>query len=382
LKPSGALDVAIVGAGITGLAVAWHLADRRAGKIGVFERSGVAAEASGVQPGGVRHQWGTRINCELAVESSAFYRELNHRLSPRVPLTLENCGYLFLAESEKSLEALRENVAVQNAAGVRSQIVTPAEAENLVPGLVGSSTVGGAWCADDGYFDHPQGVVHAFADAAVNAGVALTIADVRSVVRDGDGWELRFADGAALSAQQVVVACGYDTPALVEPLGIELPIEKQARYLFLSEPIRERLLDPLVVASESTFAAKQLADGRVLASDLSASNDVDGQRRTWRSHVAVCVKRFLPVLEFVSYPILIEGFYDSTPDHQPILGSVAGFDGLWLAVGFSGHGFMMAPAIGRRLADAIVGVGSDSCLDEFSLPRFNGSELRREPQIV
>jgi sarcosine oxidase subunit beta len=90
----------------------------------------------------------------------------------------------------------------------------------------------------------------------------------------------------------------------------------------------------------------------------------------------------LPQLEFVPYPLLVEGFYDVTPDHQPILGMVDTLEGLWLAAGFSGHGFMMAPAIGRRRADAIVGASRDRCLDDFSVARFEADELTHELQIV
>jgi sarcosine oxidase subunit beta len=146
--------------------------------------------------------------------------------------------------------------------------------------------------------------------------------------------------------------------------------------------LRERLLEPLVVAPESSFAAKQLADGRVLTSDLSAFELSEEQTSAWRRTIAAGINAFLPQLEFVSYPLVVQGFYDVTPDHQPILGTVESLEGLWLATGFSGHGFMMAPAIGRRLADAVVGANKDRCLDEFSLARFEESELTHELQIV
>ena len=84
----------------------------------------------------------------------------------------------------------------------------------------------------------------------------------------------------------------------------------------------------------------------------------------------------------MSFPLLIEGFYDVTPDHQPILGSVDGLDGLWLAAGFSGHGFMIAPAVGRRLAGAIGGEAHHPSLEELSLARFDGKPLEQETQIV
>src|SRR5947208_11737791 len=118
-------DVVVVGAGVVGLSIAFHLAQRGA-SVTVFDRAGIGAGASGVQPGGVRQQWGTRVNCLLARESVAFYRELDERLGRRVDARLDPCGYLFVAHSPEALAGLRANVAVQNAAGVPSRVVSPA----------------------------------------------------------------------------------------------------------------------------------------------------------------------------------------------------------------------------------------------------------------
>ena len=136
------------------------------------------------------------------------------------------------------------------AEGVPSRIVSPAEAAELVPGLETATLAGGAWCAEDGYFDRPQAVVEAF----------------------GRGLDVRRQEVRALSeleARAIVVAAGADTPALLPGL----PIEREDRWLFYSDPIAERLLDPLVVSPERRFAAKQLGNGRVLASDLGARGD-------------------------------------------------------------------------------------------------------------
>ncbi len=120
----------------------------------------------------------------------------------------------------------------------------------------------------------------------------------------------------------------------------------------------------------------------MLASDLGADGDPESGRRHWRATVARGVQSLLPRLEYVSFDLLVEGFYDVTPDHQPILGGVPGLDGLWLAAGFSGHGFMFAPAVGRRLADAICGEPPHPSLTALSLDRFTSRELAPELQIV
>src|SRR3712207_4321388 len=118
-----------------GLATAFHLAERGAGRIVIYERARIAAGASGVQPGGVRQQWGTRVNCLLARASLAFYREVGERLDARVELRFRACGYLFVAHERATLERLRADVALQNELGIPSRIVAAEEAGELVPGL-------------------------------------------------------------------------------------------------------------------------------------------------------------------------------------------------------------------------------------------------------
>jgi sarcosine oxidase, subunit beta len=332
-------DVAVVGAGIVGLSIAFHLS-RRGASVVVYERTGIGAGASGVQPGGVRRQWGTRVNCLLAAESLRWYADARERLRMRVDPGFRACGYLFLAHSEGTLERLRHSVELQNELGVPSRIVTPAEAAELVPDLQTESLTGGAWCAEDGYFDRPQAIVEALG----------AVADVRI-------HEVRSLDD--VQADAVVVAAGAETPRLLP----ELPIRPEPRVLELSDPIRERLLEPLVVSAERGFAAKQLADGRLLAS---------GDRKA--------LDELLPRLVHVALPHRVEGVYDVTPDHQAILGRVR--DRVWVAAGFSGHGFMQAPAVGRILAEAILYGREGEALRVLDPQRFAEGRLLTEPQIV
>jgi glycine/D-amino acid oxidase-like deaminating enzyme len=269
-------DVAIIGAGITGLSIAFRLRERTDAAIVVLDRVGVGAGASGVQPGGVRQQWGTRVNCVMARESLRFYREAAARLEARVDPGFRPCGYLFLAHSEDALDRLRASVRLQNELSIPSRLLVP-----------------------------------------------------------------------------------------------ELPIEPEPRRIFFSDPVGERLLDTFVVSVERHFAAKQLADGRVLASDLAAGDRVE-VRATMRS--------LLPRLEYVSLPHVVDGVYDTTPDRQAILGRVD--DGLYVAAGFSGHGFMMAPEVGRLVAGAVLGDEPEEALQELSPERFALGRLIPEPAVV
>lgn len=373
--------VCIVGAGITGLATAFELA-RRGVDTTILERAGVGAGASGVQPGGVRQQWGTRVNCVLARESLEFYRHAAEHLDAPQIGPLSECGYVFLAHSETRLAGLSREVALQQETGVPSLLLGPAELAELVPGMDVTTVLGASYCAEDGYFDRPQAVVEAYAAAARRLGVRIEHHDVVELRQAGGGWTLHGANGERHEADAVVVAAAHDTPRLVAPLGLAPPIVKEPRYLFYSEPIRERLLEPLVISSERAFAAKHLANGRVLASYLAAAGDPDERSGDWRRAIKQTVGELLPVLEYVEYSMLVEGFYDVTPDNQPVLGPVPGLEGLWLAAGFSGHGFMLAPAVSRALASRLVDRTSDPLFEHFALERFERAQLLPEPQVV
>ncbi|MGH3131106.1 MAG: NAD(P)/FAD-dependent oxidoreductase, partial [Gaiellaceae bacterium] len=329
-----------------------------------------------------RQQWATAVNCLLARDSLAFYRTAAERLGARVELRFQACGYVFLAHSPDALDRLAAAVELQRGLGVPSRILSPEEAAELVPGLDAATLAGASFCAEDGYFDRPQSVVEAFAEAVVRAGGEIRPAEAVALDAEAGGWTLRLAGGVEARAELGVVAAGSDSPALLATAGVELPIEPEARYLFYSDPIAERLLEPLVVSSERQFAAKQLADGRVLASHLGATGDPEAHRETWRDHVRACVVELLPRLEFVSLPLLVEGLYDVTPDHQAIVGPVPGRPGLWIAAGFSGHGFMIAPEVGRTLAARLAGEDPEAHVTELAPDRFARGALVPESSVV
>ena len=367
-------DVLVVGAGVVGLSIALALRTRGA-QVVVLERAGVAEGQSGVQPGGIRLQWGTTLNCRLAIESRAWWTTAGERLDAPVTLAFDSCGYLFVAHSEAVLERLAAAVRLQNAAGVPSRVVSPAEAGSLVPGLRTESLVGATYCAEDGYMDEPRAAI-----AAIARQLDVRHATVDAVLPDGGAWTLDTTAGR-FTAPSVVVAAGADTRALVGPLGVDLPIELEPRHLFLSPPIRERLLGPLVVAPELRFAAKQLHGGRVLASDLGATGDPETEAPAWRRNVRAAISDLLPILEYVELAVLVSGAYDVTPDRQPILGPLPGHDGLHVAAGFSGHGFMIAPAVGRIVAGGVAGE-RDTVLDILDSRRFQEGRTVPEPQVI
>lgn len=135
------------------------------------------------------------------------------------------------------------------------------------------------------------------------------------------------------------------------------------------------------MAPELRFAAKQLANGRVPASDLGAKGPPETEEAHWRRTIAAEIGALLPLLQYVTFPILVDGVYDVTPDHLPILGRVGDEHRLRVAAGLSGHGFIIAPAVGRIVADAPAG-RHVALLDHFSPDPFGRDAIVPETQVV
>jgi len=153
-------DVAIIGGGIVGCSIAFHLAELGLERIVVFERKHVASGATGICPGGIRQQFEREAECVLAQRSMRFFEQINERLLPETPFFLERSGYLFLAESEGVLGRFRKNVAMQNRLGIPSRIMNPEEVHEIVPNLVLEGILGGSFCAEDGFLEDCDGVTN------------------------------------------------------------------------------------------------------------------------------------------------------------------------------------------------------------------------------
>ena len=128
------------------------------------------------------------------------------------------------------------------------------------------------------------------------------------------------------------------------------------------------------------MSAKQERDGALAPDPVLFNADI--LERRWRSHVRACIEAVLPILTFVSFSIIAEGSYDMTPDHQPVVCAVGEEAGLWVAAGFSGHGFMIAPAVARLVADAVLDNRRDELLDVLDVRRFAEGRAVPEPQLV
>jgi sarcosine oxidase subunit beta len=360
-------DVVIIGGGVIGCSVAYHLAQIGVQDVLLLERESLASGATGIALGGIRQQFAGEADCLLAQRSMRFWERINDILEPEHPFRFERTGYMFLADSNEVLQEFRRNVTMQNRLGIPSQLVSREDIAELIPQLRTDSLAGGSYCAEDGFLEDCHGVTVQLMRRAAENGARALYQTVTSIERSGNRWRTHTNQGICESVH-LVLAAGPDSVAIAEGVGVELPITREQRRFAFSTPHEEHVLTPLIISPEKGFVAKQLTEGVLFFGWMrETADDDDGVfvERALEAGVPL-----LPMLNDLPIRRVIHGIYDSTPDHRPILGGVPGVDHLWVAAGFSGHGFMIAPAVGELIAGAVIGQKGEQALPPFSLARF------------
>lgn len=363
-------EVVVVGGGVTGGSIAWHLA-RRGARVTLVEERGIAAAASGASAGGVRQQGRDPREMPLAIAAIARWKDLERELD--ADLHYHRDGHLVVYEREAHLPIAQMRLAEQRALGLEIELVEGAELRELGPGLA-PYIVAGTYTPSDGHAN-PVATAHAFAHAAQREGAELRLGvRVTGLQRVGDritGVEL--SDGK-LGADHVVLAAGAWTRDLVVPLGIDLPIEPAGLQMILGRPM-PRQLRQVVQAHERPLSLKQLRDGKYLIGggwpgdiDLKTAvgttrpESIDGSLRT-----ASAIYPAIAGMEIERSWVGIEGI---ALDEIPIIDRSPGHDGCTIAAGFSGHGFALSPTIGQLVAEWVLDGSPSISLDAFSARRF------------
>jgi sarcosine oxidase subunit beta len=353
--PAG-VDVLVIGAGAIGCSVAYNLAERGVGNILVVDRGGIGEGSTGRCAGGVRAQFGTEVNVRMGILSRRLLLESEHRLGR--PSDFRQIGYLFCAPTEATMAELRSNVEMQRRVGLEDvRLVSPEEIAALVPGLRVDDLAGGTFCPSDGVAG-PNEVTFAYAHAARQRGVTvLEGVEVTGLSVAPGGCRVQTSRGE-IRAARVVCCAGAWSRQVGRWAGVDVPVAPYRRHIFVTQPfdaITRRT--PMTVDAHTTFYFHPEGDGVLLGMSDPAEpegfrTDVDWD---FLGHlVQHAVERF-PALERAEIMTGWAGLYEITPDHQAILGEAPGAPGLWLCCGFSGHGFMQAPAAGELLADLMTG---------------------------
>lgn len=335
--------IVVAGSGAIGASVAYHLSLLGADDVVVADRGELCSGSTSRAMGGVRQQFSTAAEVALARESIEFLAALGPRFFRQV-------GYLFIATTEDGLAGLEERRRLQNELGVPVERVDA----TLVRGLETEDVLGATCCWSDGVAD-PPAVARELLRRASELGV-----EVREHVAAEE-----------IERDVLVIACGAWSAELGAAAGVELPVRPLCRQILETSPLAELPDDlPMVIEEETGFHFRRRGD-RLLLAMADPEPRWTAEPRVDFSLVADRLERLVD-----RYPLAVgatiengwAGLYDMTPDAHPIVGRVA--DGIYAACGFSGHGFMQSPAVGRALAEQILGGEPSLDLSPYALERF------------
>jgi sarcosine oxidase subunit beta len=377
------VDVIVVGAGIMGLATAYHLAkEHPRRRILVLDAGYLCGGASGRNGGGVRAQWSSEANVRLMQESLSMCKEFAHE--HRINTWFRQGGYLFLARDDKRAGELTRSVDLQRRLGLETRLVDAAEAQRIVPQLEMRGVLAASFNADDAVV-FPWPFVWGYAEGARALGVDIhTFCKVHAVETTAGKVSGVVTERGPVRAPVVVNACGAFSPGLAATAGIELPTKPHRHEICASEPLKP-FLGPLVADLGSGLYFSQSTRGEIVGGI--------GNPKTPPGPTQVSSLRFLalysraligtcPGLSSLKIQRQWAGLYDLSPDHAPIVGPVDEAPGLFLASGFMGHGFMMAPAVGQRLARAIATGETPEPFGSWAFSRFKHGSALSEAMII
>ncbi|MGH9662920.1 MAG: NAD(P)/FAD-dependent oxidoreductase [Bryobacteraceae bacterium] len=381
-------DVVIIGAGIVGASIAYHLTEAGCQNVRLLERETQQGKGStGKSMGGVRAQFSRPESIRMSLYSIPAFRDFE-RIAGH-PSGYQGQGYLFIAASERQLAYLRTNVALQTSLGLNTvELVAPRDIVRMVPQIRSDDIVGGSFCSTDGFVD-PYSVMTGFTARAIDRGARLS----RGVEVTGIRVDARGAAGVdtsqgVISSRTIVNASGAWAAGVARLAGVDLPVEPLRRMLVPTEPFDQIAhTAPLTVDMSTGFHFRP--EGRGI---LMAWNDPHETHGFNTSFDPAFIEKILtraasriPCLENaeVNPRRGWAGLYEMTPDHHPVLGQAPTVPGFWLANGFSGHGVMHSPATGRVLSDLIL-KGTTDLIDasHFSLTRFAEGRLIEETAVL
>jgi sarcosine oxidase subunit beta len=376
-------DVVIIGGGIVGLSIAYHLALKNAGKVVLLEKGQLGEGSTSRCVGGIRTQFSTEINIRFSLESLKTFEAFQEEFG--IAPEFRRIGYLFLTTTEQETEVFKENIRLQRKFGIPVEYLNGEEIGSRWSYLRVDDVLGGTFCAWDGYAG-PNEVLSGFASGAKRAGVRIhegtevigistSKGRIRSVqTRDEE-----------ISTPVVVNAGGPYAASIGEMVGVKIPVKPLRRQIFITAPFHLTSHPiPLTIDFHRGWYFRQEGDGLLLSGPLDAepSFNLNTEYEAMVEASENAMSR-VPSLEKARIVRGWAGLYEISPDHHAILGRVPGVEGFIVANGFSGHGFQHSPAVGKVISELIVG-GKALTIDISSLyiDRFEKGELMLEPMTA
>ncbi len=377
-------DAVIIGAGIMGCAIAHELAARGMSDVVVLERDAIGRGATADAAGGIRQQFSTETNVRLATHSVRVWESFQERFG--LDIGLKQQGYLFLLTDATQEPVFRANMALQQRLGVPARWVTPNEIREINPHVVLDDVLGGTFCPEDGWVDTYTATM-GYAQAAKRLGVEFR--EETSAI----GFRMQ---GGRVAAVETPAGCIWSNLAIVcagpysrrvgAMAGADLPISPYRRMSFITEPFPALPATlPMTIEFASGLYFHPESGGFLFGMgnpDEPSSFDKTVDDDWMVTNIEALVAR---APDFAEANVMRgwAGFYEVTPDDNPLLGWVPGVEGLGVAAGFSGHGFMQGPAIGACLAELILD-GSARTVDitPFRPSRFAEGALAQEHNVI
>jgi glycine/D-amino acid oxidase-like deaminating enzyme len=375
--------VVVIGGGVIGTSIAFHLAERGISDVLLLEGGQLASGSTSRAAGGVRAQFSDPVNIAIALRSLEAFAAFDDR--PGWAIDLRRVGYLFLLDRPDHVERFAENVAQQNALGVPSRMVDPDEARRLSPLAGVDGVLAASFCPIAGHAS-PEAVVQGYAAGARGLGARIVTGCAATAieVEDGEIIAVTTPYGRVLTSA-VICAAGVWSPAIAEMVGVTLPVEPYLREVGFTAPV-EGLPEsiPLTIDFTSGFYFHREGPGLLFgmadpdqAPGIDAPTDPD-----WLLKVMTVAERRAPALLDMGIAGGWKGCYEVTPDHNALIGEAKSVSRFLYATGFSGHGFLQGPAVGEIVRDLYLGEAPFVDVSALSVDRFAGRTARPELNII
>ena len=377
-------DVVIIGGGVMGTSTAYHLGKLGCKDVVLVERDQLASGSTGLSAGGIRLQFSLKANIRISMESLRTFERFAEEFETQIDFRQH--GYLFLATRPKDWAEFQANVAVQQRTGVPVRLLSPEVIRDMAPYLYLDDVVGGTFCPRDGYAD-PYSVAMGFAKQARRLGVRICEETEALDIKVSEGKvKAVVTDKGEIVTPVVVNVAGPWAAQVGRMAGLELPVVPYRRQVFVTAPFDElpRQIPMIIDFAPSFYFRREGASVLMGMTDQeeppSFNTNFDLE---FLVKVAEKAAHRAPVLDRAGFMRGWGGLYAITPDDNPIIGQDIGdVEGFYCAVGFSGHGFMQSPAVGRILADLITSGETDFDLSPFRLERFKTEGLMGERRVV